>query len=49
MTYYLNEVMVCTLNTLGLLSIERTRKTNHKNDHDATAFAQEGSDLFSEK
>ena len=51
LTYSLNDVVFCTLNSLNLFSIERTRTRteNCKYTTDATTFATDGTDLFIEK
>ena len=45
----MNDVVFCTLNTLDLFSIERTRKENRKYTTDATTYAADGTELFIEK
>lgn len=47
--YLNNELEICDINSLGLLSIERTRKTNQQFDTDSTTYAAEDADLFMEK
>ena len=49
LTYSLNDVVFCTLNTLNLFSIERTRTENSKYSTDATTYSADGADLFIEK
>jgi hypothetical protein len=49
MSYSLNDTQYCTINSLDLFSIERTRKSNVKLDSDTTVFASDDSDLFVEK
>lgn len=49
MKYSLNGQVMCTLNTLGLLSIERSRKVQVAMKSDTTVFSQEGEDMFTEK
>ena len=49
LTYSLNDVVFCTLNSLNLFSIERTRTLNRKFTTDATTFAADDTNLFIEK
>jgi hypothetical protein len=49
MSYSLNDTQYCTINSLDLFSIERTRNSNVKLDSDATVFAPDDCDLFVEK
>ena len=47
--YYLNDSLICSINSLGLLSIERQRKENLPYESDTTSFSEVGADLFTEK
>ena len=45
----MNDIDFCTINSLNLLSIERTREENKRYETDSTVFAADGTDLFMEK
>ena len=49
MEYSLNGQIQSIINSLNLLSIERTRTTNQRYDSDSTIFADESDNLFQEK
>ena len=49
LSYALNDVDMCVINSLNLLSIERIRNNNEFYDTDTTAFAPKDSDMFYEK
>ena len=49
LTYSLNDLTFCTLNSLNLLSIERTRTENIKFPTDSTIFSPDDANMFIEK
>jgi hypothetical protein len=49
MNYSVNDIEMCVINDLGLLSIERLRDVSNAYATDSTCFVGQDEDLFTEK